>query len=267
VILFASQRSAYEPCLRAAGARLVVVDDTLASLRDRLGPEVAAVFYDAQPAKLGAAPDLAEVVRAAHAHDVPVIVDASLAVPPRENLTALVASGADLVAFSGSKTIGGPGASGFLAGREDLIESALAQQADGDIRERLGLDRRPGPVQMGIGRVTKTGKEEIVGLLFALDRYTAHEPLPSGCDPQLVLAALAAIDGVDARLEELADGIVVKVTVDGVPARKARDALLAGDPPVAVLLVGEELMLRATSLRAGEVEPLAGAFAQLRTAR
>ena len=60
---------------------------------------------------------LPEVCQIAHERGVPVIVDAAAELPPRANLRRFIAEGADLVVFSGGKAIGGPQASGILAGR------------------------------------------------------------------------------------------------------------------------------------------------------
>ena len=77
-------------------------------------------------------PGLPEIVAVARRHKLPVIVDAAGQLLPAENLMRFVAEGADLVAFSGGKAIGGPQASGFLAGRRPLIQSAALQQLDHD---------------------------------------------------------------------------------------------------------------------------------------
>src|SRR5204863_7116064 len=76
---------------------------------------------------------LHETVEVAHKHGLPVIVDAAAALPPRANLRRFIAEGADLVAFSGGKAIGGPQGSGLLLGRRDLIESARLQMLDMDV--------------------------------------------------------------------------------------------------------------------------------------
>jgi D-glucosaminate-6-phosphate ammonia-lyase len=205
VVLYAIHRSAYEPCLRAAGARLVVVDDgstadPLVELAGALGPDTAAVFYDAQPAVAGTAPPSADGVRVAHANRVAVIVDASPALPPYGNLTALVATGAEprrLLRLQGDRRPRSVGVPDRPSGPGRLRP---AQQADGDIRDRLGLPRAAWPVQMAIGRVTKTGKDEIVGLLVALDRYAQAEPPAPPCDLTTVLQALEAVPGVNAEI-------------------------------------------------------------------
>ena len=81
--------------------------------------------------------DLGEVVDVAHRHRLPVIVDASAALPPKAHLQSFIAAGADLVAFSGGKGIRGPQASGILCGRKDLIASAALQMWDLDFLPEL----------------------------------------------------------------------------------------------------------------------------------
>ena len=109
---------------------------------------------------------------------MPLIVDAAAQLPPKENLRRFIAMGADLVAFSGGKALGGPQASGILAGRRDLVASALLQQLDMDVSPQTWtppsmVDRANlrGVPHHGIGRGFKAGKEEIVGLLTALERF------------------------------------------------------------------------------------------------
>ena len=112
----------------------------------------------------------------ARRHGLPVIVDAAGQLPPPKNLKRFVAEGADLVAFSGGKAIGGPQASGFLAGRRPLIQSAALQQLDHDVYfeqwnpQGSLFDKQAlvGLPASGVGRAAKCGKEEIVGLLTAL---------------------------------------------------------------------------------------------------
>jgi len=101
-----------------------------------------------------------------------------------DNLRRFIAEGADLVAFSGGKAIGGPQSSGILCGRADLITSVALQHLDLDVMPALWnpppelIDRAqlPGAPQHGIGRPCKVGKEEIVGLLTALRLFVEEDP-------------------------------------------------------------------------------------------
>jgi L-seryl-tRNA(Ser) seleniumtransferase len=103
--------------------------------------------------------DLAEVIRIAHARGVPVIVDAAAQLPPKANLWQLTGMGADLVLFSGGKDLRGPQSSGLILGRRDLV----------DLCAVIGAPHH------GIGRPLKVGKEEMLGLLAAVELYLERE--------------------------------------------------------------------------------------------
>ena len=113
-----------------------------------------------------------------------MIVDAAGQLPPADNLRKFIAQGADLVAFSGGKAIGGPQSSGILCGRRDLIMSVALQHLDMDILQEqwtpppMLIDKAalPGAPQHGIGRPCKVGKEEIAGLLTALRLFVDETP-------------------------------------------------------------------------------------------
>ncbi|MFN0052897.1 MAG: aminotransferase class V-fold PLP-dependent enzyme [Planctomycetales bacterium] len=184
------QRSGYDHAVRAAGARLVEVgfNEIVANAGVRrtevweyeaaFGPETAGVLYVYAP---HSQPSLAEVVERAHLHQLPVLVDAAGELPPRSNLTAIAATGADLVAFSGGKAIRGPQSTGILCGNRDLIASAAVQMLDMD--DHLELWEPPvefinkgwlgGIPRHGIGRALKVSKEEIAALLTALDLFAS----------------------------------------------------------------------------------------------
>ena len=184
VIIQRGHRNDYDHALRAAGAAIKEVGFAYATfpyeLEEAIDSNTAAVFYLAGIDD-GSLP-LPVVVRIAHSHDVPVIVDASPQLPPRENLRLFIDQGADLVAFSGGKHIRGPQASGILCGRRDLILAAAFQHQDMDVfpetwpyRSLIEHGRISGPPHHGIGRGFKAGKEEIVGLLVALRRYMERD--------------------------------------------------------------------------------------------
>jgi len=138
---------------RIAGAKLVEVGDVNGTqpeqIEGAINEKTAAILYIVSHhcMQKGIVP-LEKVIEIAHRHGVPVIVDAAAEV----NLNKNIALGADLVTFSGGKAIEGPGSSGILCGRKDLIEACVLQEKN-------------------IARTMKVSKEEIVGLLAALERY------------------------------------------------------------------------------------------------
>lgn len=138
IVMHRAHRNPYDHVLRATGARLVEVGylgtpsnpgarawEFEAAITDR----TCAFFYVVPGLSTEVLP-LQTIAEIAHRHDLPVIVDAAGALPPAENLTRFIREGADLVAFSGGKGIGGPAGSGFLAGRRELVLSATLQQQD-----------------------------------------------------------------------------------------------------------------------------------------
>jgi D-glucosaminate-6-phosphate ammonia-lyase len=183
-------RNGYDHAVRAAGVRFVEVGfhEIVAGAGVRraeaweyeaaFGPKTAGVLhvYD-----VNAAPPLAELVTKAHARGWPVLVDAASELPPRANLKAIIATGADLVVFSGGKAIRGPQSTGILCGRRDLIGAALLQMLDMDDHSELweppasliDKSKLAGIPRHGIGRALKVSKEQIAALLTALKLFTS----------------------------------------------------------------------------------------------
>ena len=200
VVLFKGQRNRYDKAFITAGASLVeygssdsatpeeldaVINDNTACVAFVIGPFI--------PPGIG----LEETVRVAHGRGVPVIVDAAAEVPPRANLTRFHEMGADMVAFSGGKGIGGPQSSGLLAGKADLMEAAVMNS--------LNLHA---PIA-GIGRPMKVSKENIVGLVTAIQLFTdSDERLEwEGWKSKAtyVVDRLSGIDGVRVAVEDESD--------------------------------------------------------------
>jgi L-seryl-tRNA(Ser) seleniumtransferase len=154
-----AHRNPFDQALRVAGGEFVEIDADVGELERSLGDTVAGVYYTVAWFCTREALPLSQVVEIAHRAGVPVIVDASAEVPPVENLTRFIQEGADLVAFSGGKAIRGPQASGFILGRKALIEAC----------------RRNDCPNMSVGRGMKAGKEEIVGLVKAVELYVRKD--------------------------------------------------------------------------------------------
>ncbi len=255
VILPRTHHTGYAHALRASGARLVDIGHndrgTGAGVRGlepweieaAITPRTAAFAFAASPGSIG---DLAMVVAACRPHGIPVIVDAAAQLPPKSNLRRYFELGADLVAFSGGKAVGGPQASGILAGRRDLVGAALVQQLDMDVSpdtwtppdliDRVALQGVP---HHGIGRGYKAGKEEIVGLVTALERFAAADDSAANAALEArltqIAAALGALPGLDKRIVPASEtGRVphLHLTVAHIDAFEASRRLQAGDTPV-----------------------------------
>jgi D-glucosaminate-6-phosphate ammonia-lyase len=260
VVMCRTHRTGYDHAIRAAGARIreVGFNDraTGAGVRDvetweleaAITPRTAAIAYMAAP---GSRPPLAEVAALAHRHRLPVLVDAAAQLPPPENLRRFVADGADLVAFSGGKAIRGPQGTGILCGRRDLVGSAALQQLDLDVRPETWrppedlLPRLPlgGIPHHGIGRGCKVSKEEIVGLLVALERFVALDHAGERARQERLLLALrgqlAGTPHLEARFLPAAEtgrDPLLELHLDeaglGLSAFQLSLVLQHGDPPV-----------------------------------
>jgi L-seryl-tRNA(Ser) seleniumtransferase len=250
ILLPRTHRTGYAHALAASGARLIDIGHndrgTGAGVRGleaweietALSPSVVAVGFSANPTTIADLPTAAAVCRA---HGVPLIVDAAAQLPPKENLRRFIAMGADLVAFSGGKALGGPQASGILAGRRELIASALLQQLDMDVAPDTWtppklIDRANlrGVPHHGIGRGFKAGKEEIVGLLTALDRFAKADDAVANAALEARLRAIAAaLDGHDVTLVPAArTGRVPVLEIAVADALALSATLQRADPPV-----------------------------------
>ena len=194
IVIHRAHRVNYDHNFRGAGAQLVEIGNTGTTqeweLESAIGENTAAVAYIFGPRRGGALP-LPKVVEIAHERDVPVIVDAAAMLPPPENPSKYLDQGADLVSFSGDKGVLGPQSTGILAGRADLIEAAYANSA---------------PNSEAIGRAAKVCKEEIAGLVTALEIFvdTDFDAVQAGWRAKSAYVAeqLGDIEGLRADLLE-----------------------------------------------------------------
>ena len=158
-----AHRIPYDPAIELAGGRLVEIGSpggtSEADLEGAIGPGTAGVLYVAGAHLADGALPLEAVVRVARSRDIPVIVDAAAQLPPVDNLWAFTAAGADLALFSGGKALGGPASTGLVLGRARYIDRIAANAA---------------PKQR-IGRPMKVGKEDLVGILAAVEWYLAQD--------------------------------------------------------------------------------------------
>jgi L-seryl-tRNA(Ser) seleniumtransferase len=156
VIVQKSHRYGYDHAIRNCGIRFVeveTIDQYEQAFNDRT---VMAHFFNAGEGKISRE----DWVRVAHQHGVPCFNDAAADVPPISNLWKYTQMGFDLVTFSGGKGLRGPQCTGLLLGRKDLIAAARKNNS---------------PNSNSIGRGMKVAKEEIVGLVAAVDWFLKQD--------------------------------------------------------------------------------------------
>ena len=231
VMIQKAHHCGYEPQMTITGARLVWVE-SLAELKQAITPRTAMMFFLNRYEPLGAI-KRDEWVKVGRAHQVPLFNDAAADVPPVHRLSQYIKEGFDLVAFSGGKALRGPQSSGLLLGRADLIAAGRAAISP----------------HMGIGRGMKVGKEEIVGLWAAIERFLKldHAAEWQTWDTRAteMIEILKAIPGMTAHRDvpEIANNAPhVLLEWSQWHSSKTADeivrALRAGDPPIAVLVEG-----------------------------
>src|SRR5712691_10545483 len=156
VIVQKTHRYGYDHALRNCGTRFVEVE-TLEQYEQAFTERtVMAHFFNAGPGKISRE----DWVRVSHKHGVPCFNDAAADVPPISNLWHYTQMGFDLVTFSGGKGLRGPQCTGLLLGRKDMIDAAKKNNS---------------PNSNTIGRGMKVAKEEIVGLVAAVDWFLKQD--------------------------------------------------------------------------------------------
>lgn len=154
----------YANMFQVPGAKIVDIGGIMSTepweLEGAISEKTAAIAHVASAlCRKRAELPLEQVVKIAKAHNVPVILDAAAETPPFSNLKKWLDMGADLVISSGGKAIEGPNDTGLVFGRKDLIECCSLQNAP----------------NTGIGRGFKVSKEQIVGLIVALQNYAKRD--------------------------------------------------------------------------------------------
>ena len=157
VIVQTAHHYDYDHAIRDCGTRFVDVETLDEYERAFSERTVMTQFFNAAE---GGRISREDWVRVAHKHGIPCFNDAAADVPPVSNLWNYTEMGFDLVAFSGGKGIRGPQCTGLLLGRKDLIDAAQLNNS---------------PSSNTIGRGMKVGKEEIIGLVAAVDWFLAQD--------------------------------------------------------------------------------------------
>jgi len=156
VIVQKAHRYEYDHAMRNCGVKVVEVE-TMEQYGNAFNDKtVMTNFFNAVDAPISRE----DWIRVAHQHGVPCFNDAAADVPPISNLWNYTQMGFDLVAFSGGKGMRGPQCAGLLLGRKDLIEAARLNNS---------------PNSNAVGRGLKVAKEEIVGMVAAVDWFLKQD--------------------------------------------------------------------------------------------
>lgn len=256
LIIQRCHRIQYDQALRTAGARLVEVGDA-----ERCAPEdvaravserTAALVFIVSPRLGDRGVPVEEMSRIARAHGLPLVVDAASTLPPVGHLRRWTDLGADLVIYSGGKGIRGPQASGLLLGRTDLIRAAAAN----------------GAPNSSIGRPCKVSKEDIIGLVTALELFLEEDHDAEWerhlGEARQIAGAVDGLPGVRPWIEEDRDvwtAPTVLVEIDagraGITPTGVMDALRAGEPPIMVRIFQDKVLLDPHCLRGDEARIVA----------
>lgn len=163
ILTLKCHRNLYDQAILLSGARFVEAGVTSNSfseqIEDMISEKTAAFFYSVEAENLRGSIPFQEIVRVCRKHDLPIIVDAAAELPPVSNVRKYLEDGASLVVFSGGKEIRGPQASGMILGSKKLIEACE-------------LNSCP---NYGVGRPMKVDKENICGLVKAIQLFVAKD--------------------------------------------------------------------------------------------
>jgi D-glucosaminate-6-phosphate ammonia-lyase len=246
VIIQKSHRFGYDHAVRNCGVRLVEVESA-DDLERAINDKTAMMLFYNNNNKEGRIQD-EEFVRLGKKHAIPTFNDAAADVPPVDNLWKYTKMGFDLVTFSGGKGMRGPQSAGLLLGRKDLIAAA-----------RLHAP----PNGNTVGRGMKVNKEEMLGMLAALELYLekdhAKEQLDFEKRAEVIRSSAASLPGVKAEVfvPEVANHVPhVRISWD-TAARKLTPAdvvkaLRDGDPSIGTRSEGENLVIGVWMMRPGE---------------
>ncbi len=200
-----------------------------------------------------------EFVQIGKKRGIPTLNDAAADVPPVENLWKYTRMGFDLVAFSGGKGIRGPQSAGLLLGRKDLIAAA----------------RLNGPPNSDtVGRGMKVNKEEMLGMLVALDLYVKknHEQERREFDKraETIQKSAAEVPGVKAEIfvPEIANHVPhIRISWDaaakGMTAADVVRSLREGEPSIGTRAEGGTIVIGVWMMRSGDEKIVARRLRQV----
>jgi L-seryl-tRNA(Ser) seleniumtransferase len=257
VIIQKSHRFGYDHAVRNCGVKLVEVE-TREDLERAVNAKTAMMLFYNNNNKEGRIQD-EEFAQLGKKHGIPTFNDAAADVPPVDNLWKYTKMGFDLVTFSGGKGIRGPQSAGLLLGRKDLIAAA-----------RLNAP----PNGNTVGRGMKVNKEEMLGMLAALELYLEKDHAKEQRDfekrAEEIRKGATAVPGVSAEIfvPEVANHVPhVRITWDatavGIRAGEVVRALRDGEPSIGARNEGPALVIGVWMMRPGEEKIVARRLRQV----
>lgn len=251
VIQQKTHRSGYEHQMELCGAKVVTVE-TRQELEAAINEKTGMMFF-LNKAEHDGQIKSEEFVKIGKERGVPTMNDAASDATPKENLWKYTQLGFDLVIFSGGKALRGPQASGLLLGRKDLIEASLPAMSP------FG----------GIGRGMKVGKEELCGLLAAVERYLKvdHAAEYKELEERVasIRSALKGVSGIQTErhipvIANEVPHVVVRwdEAASGLSAQQVTEKMQEGDPPIHVQRPGKGHLLISVWMMRGDEHKVVG---------
>jgi L-seryl-tRNA(Ser) seleniumtransferase len=262
LVIQRGHRFIYDHLYLGPGSRFVEVgrstDCTIDEIEAAIAPNTAGLIHLESPFKSELGVPLTELADLAHSHNLPVLADCASMLPPRENLTMFTSQGADLVSFSGGKAVRGPQSTGFLIGKPEWIEYAR-------------LNNAPNP---GVTRAQKVSKEEIAGLLAALEAFVGidedSETKNYRTQMTFILDQISEISGLSAEIKHNYDHYIPHAVVTfgenwrGPSYSEIAERMKAGSPRIFAAVDyranPDRMWIDPLNLQDGEVEIVAEQF-------
>jgi len=257
VLIQKSHRNPFDHQLRSTGVKLVVVESA-DDVKRAIGPQTAMMHFSNFANDEGQI-KVEEWLKLAHDHQIPAFIDAAADTPPVSHLWDYANMGYDLICFSGGKAIRGPQCAGLLIGKKDLVANALLNNS---------------PHEDTIGRSQKVGKEEIIGMVKALESYLNedHEALNTEWQRRLdlIAAKVKSVPGVTTDFPPLSIANHVphmRITWDqrqiAITPKDASAALKKSDPSIVLSASEQGLSMNSFMLQPGEDRIIADQLTQL----
>jgi uncharacterized pyridoxal phosphate-dependent enzyme len=257
VLIQKSHRNPFDHQLRSTGVKLVVVESPDDAKR-AIGPQTAMMHFSNFANDEGQI-KVEEWLKLAHDHQIPAFIDAAADTPPVSHLWDYANMGYDLICFSGGKAIRGPQCAGMLIGKKDLVANALLNNS---------------PHEDTLGRSQKVGKEEIVGMVKALECYLNedHQALNAEWRRRLdlIAAKVKSVFGIttDFPAPTIANHVPhLHITWDqrqiAITPKDAGAILKKSDPSIILSASDQGLSMNSFMLQPGEDRIIADQLTQL----